>query len=96
MAGSLGTAIPDKLREIHEMLVEDDDVETPDELVRPIESLLSSGLTSFGFLGRTMLTVRTLPSLSISALAEPRRVAFGGGQRQREVAGADISHGPRC
>jgi hypothetical protein len=38
---------------------EEDDVETPDELVKPIESLLSSGLSSFGFLGRTALAVGT-------------------------------------
>ena len=34
-------------------------METPDELVKPIESLLSSGLSSFGFLGRTALAVGT-------------------------------------
>lgn len=59
VAGSLGTAIPDKLREIHSLLLEDDDVVAPDELVRPIESLLNQGLEAIGSIGRTALAVGT-------------------------------------
>mmetsp|Transcript_5918 Transcript_5918/g.11294 ORF Transcript_5918/g.11294 Transcript_5918/m.11294 type:complete len:611 (+) Transcript_5918:655-2487(+) len=59
VAGSLGTAIPDKLREIHALLLEDDDVEAPDELVKPIEHLLNQGLEAINTIGRTALAVGT-------------------------------------
>mmetsp|Transcript_26105 Transcript_26105/g.56606 ORF Transcript_26105/g.56606 Transcript_26105/m.56606 type:complete len:269 (-) Transcript_26105:194-1000(-) len=52
----LGNAIPNKLREIHMLLLEDD-VPAPDELVKPIEGLMNQGLEAINVIGRTALAV---------------------------------------
>mmetsp|Transcript_42475 Transcript_42475/g.51527 ORF Transcript_42475/g.51527 Transcript_42475/m.51527 type:complete len:611 (-) Transcript_42475:701-2533(-) len=49
-------SIPAKLRDFHQFLTEDE-IQSPDELVKPIEGVLGQGLDAINFIGKAALAV---------------------------------------